>query len=610
MDILGTITSCVDLGERVWSVAQKYAGASQSAADMRLFDYDLNIVRLHLLRSGLQRCISKLNQDQQHRLRNAATKLESGLLKAQNYLDRHPPNRKIERAQWAIWEEDEAVNLFRKTQSRFEKLEAVVTLAELAPSLRSLSPVDDSTRFEIPRPDQAKALENAPVGYSLMAMWSDPDGSKRERRHDPVRVFVESYRPQGTNVGDAAMVEAREKARLIAEKLWWTCESAELHTTILPCIGFQDYRVVFLLPKNVGDQKTLGGVIRSSGIGRSKTGVSIEARYRLALQLAEAVLKVHSAGLMHRAIRDNTILFLTPNEQGMDGTATVPGHDQEGKNDAAEPKPLKRTDTWGKLTRTVSKKHERPDTVRKKSSQGSLRKKGANPALSTVKRILGHRNPSGTDLASLDDTGSAASTQLGLLPGHRDDPQQPTNATGGVTVGNVPPGSGSIYLIYWNSMTYRGHGAQAYDKAWFKDIYRHPEQQFGSPPSQYNMGHDIYSFGVCLIEIGLWETFVLVRSNDFQRSRLAGRLGITPMAGYDPIQVKQRLVDLAMNELPQAIGEGYARLVKACLTCLDKDGGPNWNVDFKELNRQNDCRAFRENVISFLRRMNDAFASS
>jgi len=44
----------------------------------------------------------------------------------------------------------------------------------------------------------------------------------------------------------------------------------------------------------------------------SNTSVSLETRFSLALQLAEAVFKLHSAGLAHRSIRSKLILFLKP----------------------------------------------------------------------------------------------------------------------------------------------------------------------------------------------------------------------------------------------------------------------------------------------------------
>ncbi|KAK3633950.1 hypothetical protein LTR56_015560 [Elasticomyces elasticus] len=46
------------------------------------------------------------------------------------------------------------------------------------------------------------------------------------------------------------------------------------------------------------------------------------------------------------------------------------------------------------------------------------------------------------------------------------------------------------------------------DDAMEKNLYRHPERQGPHPEEAYNIRHDIYSLGVCLLEIGLWNTFV------------------------------------------------------------------------------------------------------
>lgn len=45
------------------------------------------------------------------------------------------------------------------------------------------------------------------------------------------------------------------------------------------------------------------------------------------------------------------------------------------------------------------------------------------------------------------------------------------------------------------------------DPTWEKNLYRHPHRQGLVPEDAYTMQHDIYSLGVCLLEIGLWESF-------------------------------------------------------------------------------------------------------
>jgi hypothetical protein len=46
------------------------------------------------------------------------------------------------------------------------------------------------------------------------------------------------------------------------------------------------------------------------------------------------------------------------------------------------------------------------------------------------------------------------------------------------------------------------------DAFWEKNLYRHPKRQGEHPEEEYKMQHDIYSLGVCLLEIGLRTSFV------------------------------------------------------------------------------------------------------
>ncbi|KAJ5715233.1 uncharacterized protein N7483_012414 [Penicillium malachiteum] len=46
------------------------------------------------------------------------------------------------------------------------------------------------------------------------------------------------------------------------------------------------------------------------------------------------------------------------------------------------------------------------------------------------------------------------------------------------------------------------------DMSWDRNVYRHPSSQGRDPTERYCMQHDIYSLGICLLEIGLWESFL------------------------------------------------------------------------------------------------------
>ena len=49
------------------------------------------------------------------------------------------------------------------------------------------------------------------------------------------------------------------------------------------------------------------------------------------------------------------------------------------------------------------------------------------------------------------------------------------------------------------------------DLQWERNLYRHTVRQGLWSEEAFNMQHDIYSSGVCLLEIGLWQSFVHAR---------------------------------------------------------------------------------------------------
>ncbi|KAB5536636.1 hypothetical protein GE09DRAFT_334561 [Coniochaeta sp. 2T2.1] len=125
------------------------------------------------------------------------------------------------------------------------------------------------------------------------------------------------------------------------------------------------------------------------------------------------------------------------------------------------------------------------------------------------------------------------------------------------------------------------------DLRWEKNLYRHPQRQ-GNEVDQrvdyFVMQHDIYSLGVCLLEIGLWESFVAYSPDGAAQPSPA--LGISQDRAelQDPSALKHHLLGLSRSaRLRGKMGNRYGRVVETCLTCLDKD-----NVDF------GDEEAFRD----------------
>jgi hypothetical protein len=118
------------------------------------------------------------------------------------------------------------------------------------------------------------------------------------------------------------------------------------------------------------------------------------------------------------------------------------------------------------------------------------------------------------------------------------------------------------------------------DDAPDKNLYRHSSRQGFNPRDDYEMRHDIYSLGVCLLEIGLWGSFVEYEPMTGVHS--LSQLLIAPSekdkgGATAPLreQSKNRFVALARCPLPGSMGDKYAEIVETCLTCLDRD-----NIDF------------------------------
>ena len=133
---------------------------------------------------------------------------------------------------------------------------------------------------------------------------------------------------------------------------------------------------------------------------------------------------------------------------------------------------------------------------------------------------------------------------------------------------------------------------------WWKGIYCHPKRQMEFAQEEYNMGHDIYSLGVCMLEVLNWKPLVVYNgarpevSSAF--SKQAENLGIlgrnqinmrnrglkseSEMCTADPFGVQEILQSLARNELPPVAGSRLSRLVVSCLSALE-GGFPNLSFD-------------------------------
>ncbi|KAH8703901.1 hypothetical protein BGW36DRAFT_414266 [Talaromyces proteolyticus] len=137
------------------------------------------------------------------------------------------------------------------------------------------------------------------------------------------------------------------------------------------------------------------------------------------------------------------------------------------------------------------------------------------------------------------------------------------------------------------------------DMSWARNVYRHPDRQGMDPSEKYSMQHDIYSLGVCLLEIGLWESFVEYVDEPGPNCGLQSKFGKTyydflawsqkkgQISSFDGLAIllKDYLVEQASTRLAPRMGDKYAHVVVSCLTCLDDD-----NEDFAGLEAMGDDR--------------------
>ncbi|GAP92115.1 putative podospora anserina S mat+ genomic DNA chromosome supercontig 6 [Rosellinia necatrix] len=137
--------------------------------------------------------------------------------------------------------------------------------------------------------------------------------------------------------------------------------------------------------------------------------------------------------------------------------------------------------------------------------------------------------------------------------------------------------SPAVFLIgFDNFRKDEGNTYRIGDDDWEKNLYRHPSRQGSSPNDYYVMQHDIYSLGVCLLEVGLGKSFVSY-DTDGGRPSPSTALGLQDSHPelLDRVTLKNHLVSLARGALRRYMGRRYAAVVETCLTCLDRD-----NTDF------------------------------
>ncbi|KAF2850333.1 hypothetical protein T440DRAFT_508131 [Plenodomus tracheiphilus IPT5] len=99
------------------------------------------------------------------------------------------------------------------------------------------------------------------------------------------------------------------------------------------------------------------------------------------------------------------------------------------------------------------------------------------------------------------------------------------------------------------------------------NLYRH-HNRFGRASSECTSGHDIYSLGVVLLEIGIWKTMAKLFERRLEKSP---RFDFTQQESLSS-RIHNATLDWARSiEIERAMGKKYAQVVLRCLTWHQKD---------------------------------------
>ncbi|CAG7947060.1 unnamed protein product [Penicillium nalgiovense] len=136
---------------------------------------------------------------------------------------------------------------------------------------------------------------------------------------------------------------------------------------------------------------------------------------------------------------------------------------------------------------------------------------------------------------------------------------------------------GSAFLIGFESFRVAsGKTLRKGEASWERCLYQHPDRIGAISSSDYIMQHDIYSLGVCLLELGLWESFLSYDKSSPASHGIDSTPTRAPILGSGRgIYFQEHLLFLAKGELRKRMGTRYSDVVVTCLTCLDAN-----NIDF------------------------------
>ncbi|OCK74832.1 hypothetical protein K432DRAFT_188431 [Lepidopterella palustris CBS 459.81] len=148
-----------------------------------------------------------------------------------------------------------------------------------------------------------------------------------------------------------------------------------------------------------------------------------------------------------------------------------------------------------------------------------------------------------------------------------------------------------IFLTNWHLVRKETSASLLIGQAhWLERMYQHPGRQVPRAEVAYSMAHDIYSLGVCMLELLLWKPLVIreagksltISKELISEAAALKMIDQNLLSSSDPVvvakSIKPRefqalLVALAYKRLPAAAGDRLTQLVIACLKVVENGFG-------------------------------------
>lgn len=630
-ELVGLVGTAIRVATTLQQAIEDYRAADEVAQNLVVFGTNLTTDTLYYLRKTVE------NQTQRARLRpgalsnlaQAVKALTRELEEATAYFVRNEPDGPFQRIWWVMRAKGKVINLNQALQGHINIITGHLQLVEMGSPRNQEGECPGGLSFDHSfRPEPLDGLVES-ISSWTPAHYS-PVGADNIPGYDPnVHILIE--RGPGK---DSLRTYNLQHIETIATHLRGIAHknpNAGYLTGLLPCIGYASIpnnhrrHLVFLLPRNAdvsGQPTSLQKAIVESRSPDTTSFVTLEMRFQMALQLARAVLTVHEAGFSHCSIRSDQILFIQPRkdeatrrQRRVSPTTEHPLPVLSSENDTSNQKPSLVRRATAKLQNRFTHK-ETPSVAGDKESGKEKTKLEKRASMSSFKF---KKNKSGEPKQSVEPA------RPPMDPSQKDFPQDSA-----LELGMVPPG-GSVFLTYWRHM--REHTAARAERSedWFKDLYRHPSQQ-GKATTSLSTGHEVYSLGVCLLEIGLWDALVWTKVNkkgavsemlarrvkDCTKPESKKNLKDLMKEKGGPEKVRQILVHIATYELPKTMGTGYTNVVLACLECVDGNYQKYWNAGLWEENKdlsllekqKQVCEAFRNVLVDMLSSLSSRISCS